>query len=158
MTKSEWLEQATAGALDDAREAAQAEGREPTAEEFATAINSIGEPPKRQRRAKREPKDKRAQYFWLWLGHGDYWLEHIHKAPGGFDPVHLASTLSDKDFCPLATPEDCHQAIAKARARIVLIESVLAERDRQSPADPHKTLKETHAAAKPIFVKPSNNN
>jgi hypothetical protein len=129
MTKSEWLEQATAEALDGVRVIAQNEGREPTAEEFATAINGVGEPPKRQRRAKREPKDKRAENFWMWLNQdGENWMEYIRQAPGGFDPVHLASTLSDKEFCFRATLEDCHKAIAEARERIVLIESVLAAR------------------------------
>lgn len=113
MTKSEWLEQATTEALNDTREAAQAEGREPTAEEFATAINSIGEPPKRRRRVKREPVDKRQGNFEVWMSvlSSRTWLEYIEQAPGGFDPVLFAQGFLQDEWHSEYCLEQLHKAI-----------------------------------------------
>jgi hypothetical protein len=122
----------TAEALDAARDKARAQGREPTAAEFTEAINGVGEPPKRRRRQfPRLPKDQRAWHFSMWLSYGGAWLKSIQEAPGGFDPVHLAAETFTKGYCDEA---DCHKAIAKARKRIALIESVLAEVEKQKKA------------------------
>jgi hypothetical protein len=131
MSRSDWIEEKTAEALDAARVKARTQGREPTVAEFAAAINGVGAPPKRRLRLKREAHDERAWHFKWWLSSDDYQFERIKEAPGGFDPVYLASEMP-KVYCD---EEDCRAAIAKARERIPLIESVLAEVEKQKAAN-----------------------
>jgi hypothetical protein len=132
MTRSDWLEEATAQALDAARAKARTQGREPTAAEFAAAINGVGEPPKRQRRhlPKGEPHDSRDFYFSLWLDHivDEHWMAKIEESPGGFDAGYFAQKMIQDGCC---NENDCRAAIDKARAAIALIESVLAEVEKQ---------------------------
>jgi hypothetical protein len=127
--KSDWLERATAHALDSARAKAKAEGREPTAEEFAAAISGVGEPPKRQRRARREPVDPRWDDFtmWIWTLSGRHHLEDIEQAPGGFDPLFFAEKLKADQY----HLKMCQKALAELQRAIPLIEAVLAQVDGQ---------------------------
>jgi hypothetical protein len=112
------------------RERAKAEGRKPTAEEFTTAIAGIGEPPKRERRAKREPIDPRWGDFkmLIWTLSHRHELKDIEQALGGFDPLFFARKLKEDKY----HLEMCQKALAELQRAIPLIESVLAQVDGQS--------------------------
>ena len=123
--RSEWSAKATAAALDKARERARAEGRKPTAEEFAAAINDVGEPPERKKRGKREPVDRRWGDFkmWIWTLSYSCWLKSVKQAPGGFDPILFAGELSKDAY----HRKMCVKALEALREAIPLLESVLAD-------------------------------
>jgi hypothetical protein len=125
MKSNDWLERATVKALDSARKKAKAEGREPTAEEFADAINSVGDLPKGKCRAKREPADPRWADFkmWIWSLCSRTYLENIEQAAGGFDPVLFAEKLKEDEYHLKMS----HKALLELREAIPLLESVLAE-------------------------------
>ena len=129
MKRSDWLARATAKALDSARAKARAEGREPSAEEFTEAINNVEEPPKRQRRAKRQPQDRRWRDFTMWIWTLSYhsYLEDIEQAPGGFDQVLFAEKLQGDEY----RLEMCHKALSALQKAIPLLE-VGPNRDRET--------------------------
>ena len=132
LTRSEHIERAMAEALDAARAKARVEGRQPTVEEFAAAINGVGEPPKRKR-TKRPKRDERATEFWYWLykDHDhEYYLNKIREMPGGLDISYLAQVIANGESFYIKE-EECREALEMHREAIALIESVLAEVEKQ---------------------------
>jgi hypothetical protein len=146
LSRSDWIEEKTAEALDAARAKARTQGREPTTAEFAAAINGVGEPPKRRPRSKRSRNRSKK-----WDAFQSLTFRKLHQyevAPLGKNPVDpndprnytkkFVFDLNDIDIEGIVQdiPEhnsrerimkDLREAIEDRRNQIALFEAVLAE-------------------------------